>query len=425
MFSCSTRSAKHLILLAPICALSVTLSAPAALAQKLTLADALTKAIESDPGAAVNVARADAAGAAIAEARARPADAVGVDIEDFVGTGPYSSAVRAQATAWYERTWERGGKRAARVAAARSDLGVTTERNRLRRLDMLEQVQTAWVETLAAEAAIPIAEQRLAAAERVYGEMGRRVARGLEPSFAAERAKTAVSEVAIALDGAREQARRARAGLASWWGRSADFDLETASFFSTDSVAPPASGSPDLALLAAERDAAEARVRLAETGNAGDASTQVGIRHFRDGNDVAVMIGGSIPLGTRTANRGNVARAAAESRAAEAEMAVARLQTMREIDGLVAERTALVSEIGRMEREVLPGAERTVALAGDGVARGAPAITFLEVNEAQQALLDALSRRIDLLRRFHLAGVRLDRLAGRHAALLSATPDRQ
>lgn len=419
------RSTKRLIRLAPVCGvLSLILSAQPALAQALTLSDALARAAGSDPALGVNAARLDAADAAIRQADVRPRDMIGVEVEDFAGTGAYSPVERSQTTAWYERTWERGGKREARVGAARSELGVTSERNRLRMLDVLAQVQAAWAEALAAEAAIPIAQQRLTAAERVRAEVDRRVARALDPLFAAQRARTALTEARIALEQAREQARIARTSLATWWAGSGDFDLETSAFFSTDVAFPSASDSPDLALLDAERGAADARVRLAETGNAGDASARVGLRHFAQGNDVAIMVGGSIPLGNRAANRGNVARANAESRIAEAEMAAARLQIGREIDRLAAQRAALAREIGRIEREVLPSAEKAVGLARDGFARGGTAFTFLEISQAQQAVIDARSRRVDLLRQFHLAGARLDRLTGRHASLLSSTENR-
>lgn len=425
--SCFNRSrfVARLLRIAPACGvLSLGFFAQVASAQGLTLSEALSKAATADPSRAVNAARLDAASAAIVQAEARPRDVLGVEVEDFAGTGAYSPLERSQTTAWYERTWERGGKREARVGAARSELGVTSERNRLRMLDLLAQVQAAWVEALAAEAAIPIARQRLSAAERVRGEVDRRVARALDPLFAAERAKTAVAEARIALDQAREQARMTRSNLAAWWGGTIDFDLETSPFFSTNAAIPSASDSPDLALVGAEREAAEARVRLAETGNAGDASARVGVRHFGQGNDVAIMVGGSIPLGNRVANRGNVARANAESRIVEAEMAVARLQVGREIDRLAAQRAALAREIGRIGREVLPAAEKAVVLARDGFARGGTAFTFLEINQAQQAVIDARSRRVELLRQFHLAGARFDRLTGRHASLLSSTENR-
>ncbi|MFC3098393.1 TolC family protein [Alteraurantiacibacter palmitatis] len=415
------RRCARLLRLPPLCgALSLLLFAQAAQAQNLTLSDALSRVAAGDPAVAANAARLEAADAAIAQADVRPRDVVGVDVEDFMGTGPYSPIDRSQATAWYERTWERGGKREARIGAARSDLGVTAERNRLRMLDLMAQVQAAWVEALAAEAAIPIAEQRLAAAERVEAETSRRVGHALDPLFAGERARTAVAQARIALDQARESARIARAALAAYWGGTADYSLDAAPFGIVGASVASGDDSPDLALLAAERETAASRVRLAETGNVGDPTARMGLRHFGQGNDVAIMIGGSIPLGNRAANRGNVARANAEAQAAEAEIAVAQAQIRREIDGLVAERSAIASEIGRIDREVLPSAERAVVLVRDGFARGGTAFTFLEVSQAQQAVIDARSRRVELLRRYHLAGARLDRLTGRHAPLLAS-----
>ncbi len=419
------RMHRRACLLRPLCGLSLLIAAQAAHARDLTLDDALSRAARSDPSVAANAAHLQVADAAITQADVRPRDMIGVEIEDFAGTGPYSPIDRSQTTAWYERTWERGGKREARIDAARAGIGVVAERNRLRLLDQLAQVQIAWVEAMAAEAIIGIAQQRLAEVQRTQAEVDRRVARALDPLFAAERARTAGAQARIALDQARENARIARAALASWWGGTADYSLDTAPFDTIDTAAAAMMReSPDLALLDAEREAAEARSRLAETSNVGDPTARLGVRHFGERNDVALMVGTSIPLGNRAANRGNVERARAETRAAEAEIAVARVGQMREIDRLVAERGAIASEIARIDREVLPSAERAVTLVQSGFARGGTAFTFLEVSQAGQAVIDARSRRVDLLRRFHLAGARLDRLTGRHASFLASAETR-
>lgn len=421
MFRSSGRKDMRLMRLPLIgAALVFSLFALNAHAEDLTLSEILSRAAHSDPTIAANAARLAAANAGIVEASVRPRDTIGVDVEDFAGTGAYSPVDRSQTTAWYERTWERGGKREARLATARSTVGVAAERNKLRILDLLAEVQTAWVEAQAAEASIAVAEQRLTTAEHMKAEVDRRVARALDPLFAAERAKASVAQARIALDQAKGKARITRASLAAWWGGSADYSIDLAAFHETD-TAPATGEAADLTVLAAERDAAQARVRLAETSNVGDPTARVGIRHFRDGNDVALVVGGSIPLGNRGANRGNVERAHAEQRAAEAEEAVARLALRRELDRLAAERAAMAGEIGRIDREILPSAERAVSLARSGFARGGTAFTFLEINQAAQAVTDAQSRRIDLLRQFHLVGARLDRLTGRHTSLLSGT----
>jgi cobalt-zinc-cadmium efflux system outer membrane protein len=397
------------------------LMSQAARGQDLTLADALARVASGDPTVAVNAARADAANAAVLQAGIRPRDVIGVDIEDFAGTGPYSPLEQSQTTAWYERTLERGGKREARVAAARSEFGVAEQQGRLRLLDVLARVQAAWVEALAAQAAIPVAEERLADARQVQAEVDRRVARALDPLFAGERARTAVAQALIALDQAQQTARTARRHLGAYWGGAGDFRLDPVYFDRLDLGAGTPEGSPDLALLAAQRDAATARAKLAETGNVGDPSLRAGIRHFGRGNDLALMVGGSIPIGNRAANRGALANAHAEQLAAEAEIAVARVEREREIDRLLAERATIASEIYRIDREVLPSARRAVVLVRDGLRRGGTAFTFLEASQAQQAVIEIRSRRVALLHRFHLAGVRLDRLTGRHIPLIANT----
>ena len=414
------RSGAHAVRRALLCG-SVLLAAAAQPlgAQNLSLDEALSRVATSDPALAANAARLDAADAAISQADVRPRDVVGVDFEDFAGTGAYSPLSSAQTTGWYERTWERGGKREARIGAARAEVAVVGAQNRVRLLDRLARVQAAWVDALAADAAIPVAEARLADLQRVELEVIKRVTAALDPWFAAERARTNVAQAEIALEQARESARLAKASLAAWWGGRGDFSLDPAVFAAIEATVPAATDSADVTVLMSELAAAQAKVKLAETANVADPSARVGLRHYVEGNDVAVMIGGSIPLGSKAANRGNILRAEAEQRAIEADMAVTRVEIDREIDRLIAERQLIAAEILRVDGEVLPSASRAVRLIRDGLARGGTAFTFLEYAQAQAAVNDAQSRRIELLRRFHLLGVRLDRLTGRHMPLLA------
>lgn len=413
------RPGAHAIRRALLCGGILLAAAQPASAQNLSLDEALSRVATSDPVITANASRLDAADAAIMQADVRPRDVAGIDFEDFAGTGPYSPLDRPQTTGWYERTWERGGKRAARIGAARADVAVVAAQNRVRLLDRLARVQTAWVEALAAEAAIAPAEARLADLRHAEREIARRVAGALDPLFAAERARTNLAQAQIAVEQARESARIARASLAAWWGGTGDFTLDLAAFNTLDDITPPSGTSADVAALTAEHAAAEAKVKLAATGNVADPSGRLGLRHFGEGNDLAVMVGGSIALGSRTANRGNIARAEADRRTIEADMALTRIEIEREIEKLVAARRLIASEIGRIDAQVMPSASRAVGLIRAGLARGGTAFTFLEFAQAQAAVSEARSRRVDLLQRFHLLGVRLDRLTGRHVPLLA------
>lgn len=418
------RRARGLPSLALGCTLALLAAAAPAAGQDLGLSDILARAAHADPSLSVTDARLEAGEASIRQARIGPRPTVGIDVEDFAGTGRYQPIDQSQTTAWYERTWERGSKRAARVDAARAELTAVALRGRIRTLDYLARVQAAWVEALAAEAAASVARQRLALAERNAADIGYRVDRAVDPAFAEERAKTAAAQARIARDQTIETARIARVTLAALWGGDDSLRLDLAPFWLTARAEDAAGDTADLTLLAAERDAAAARVRLEESRGVADPTLRGGIRHFGEGNDVALVVGGSIPLGSGKANRANVDRARAERGAAEAELAVARVERKREIDQLLAERAAIATEIGRIDREVLPGAEKTVAMIRAGFNRGGTAFTLLELAEAQRVVIDTGTRRIELLRRFHLAGARLDRLTGRHLPLLASVENR-
>lgn len=417
-FDVRPRAASRSLLTA--CAFMFATTGFAAAAETLTLPEALSRAAAYDPSVPAAAARMRAAEAGVRQAAVRPNPSLGADLENFAGTGDIGLADRSEATLYYEQTWERGGKREARVGVARAELAVARGRASVRALDLLAEVQAAWVEALAAQAQIAVAEERLAVARRLEGEVERRVRAARDPLFSGERARTATAQARIDRDQALAAAEQARRLLASYWGGGPNLEL-SAPAMETETVSPAATvaDTPDLRLLAMERDLSQARIAVERARAVQDPRWRAGLRHFGESNDVAVIIGGSIPLGRNDTNRGGVERAQAERTAAEADMVAARIDRQREVSRLTARREATLAEVVRNDAEVAPSAARAVALVRDGFNRGGGAFTYLEVADAQRAVIEAKARRIELLKRFHLDGARLDRLTGRHAALLS------
>lgn len=400
-------------------AFSLVLGSAALAADGLSLRDALMRAAAFDPSVPATQARLDAAEAGLRQAGVRPNPTVGVDLENFAGTGSASLLDRSETTLYYQQTLERGGKREARTDVARAEITLAAARGDLRSLDLLAQVQTAWIEALAAQAQVPVAEQRLEIAIRLERDVSRRVAAARDPLFTGERARTAVAQARIALDQARETARNARAALAAYWGGDPDFTLDKP-FFTLDLTAPPPLGeTPDLLLLVAERDVATARIQLERSRSVQDPTVRGGVRYFGDGNEAAFVVGGSIPLGRYDTNKGAIEQAQALRVAVERDLDAARIEREREVARLTARRASAASEIGRIDAEVLPSADRAVRLVRDGFNQGGGAFTYMEVVEAERAIIDARARRIDLLRSIHLDGVRLDRILARHLSLIA------
>lgn len=406
-----------------VTALATTLAyAPLAAAQPLDLATALARAAAHDLTRPASEARVQAAEAGARQAAVGPRPSVGLDVETFGGTGERTWLDQTETTLYYQQTLERGGKREARTGAARAEIAVARLQGQVRALDALAVTQTLWVDAAAAEAGIALAEERLALAERLARETRRRVDAARDPLFAAERARTAVVQARIARDQARDTANTARAALADRIGGATDIEIDLNAFERAApalGLLPSSPQTADVRLLEARRDAAQARMRVEESQVTQDPTLRAGVRHFRDGGDVAFVVGGSIPLGRADSYRGDIDRARAERLAAEADIAAAVADRDREIARLLARRAASETEVGRIDVEVLPVALRAVDLVRDGYKRGGGAFTYTEVAEAQRVVIEARARRIELLRSIHMDAARLDRLTTRHALLIA------
>jgi cobalt-zinc-cadmium efflux system outer membrane protein len=398
--------------------LAQTPPSAAAEAAALTLEGALARAAGVDPSLPGAEARVRAGDAAVRQADLRPNPTLGLMVENLPTLGGGDILNRTETTLSYEQRLERGGDRPARVALAQGEAAVVRAEAAIRRLDRLEQVQRAWADALAAQAELEIARERLALAERFQIEVQRRVDMARDPLFAGARAEAELAQAQIDFDQAGIQARLARATLGRFWIGAPDFSLDPADFEDTSAareMAGPASGI-DLAVLAAQRDVAQARVRVEQARSTPDATVSVGVRHFWDGQDLGLVVGGSIPLGRYDRNEGAIERARFEGVAAEADMAALRQEREREIARLQVLLASRALEAQRIANETLPQAERAVALVREGFARGG--FTYNDVIAAQTALLSTKARRVAVLKQFHIDRARLDRLTGAHADLL-------
>ena len=386
----------------------------------LTLDEAMSRAAGFDPGRAALEARIAAGQAAVRQAGVRPNPSLGFELENFAGSGAYSVLDRSEATVSYQQTLERGGKREARTGLARSQLDVARLRGAIRSLNVLRDLQVAYAEALATEADLVVAEARLIAVQSAQRDVDRRVKSARDPLFAGSRAEAVTAQAEIARDEARIAIEAARARLTAYWATGTNYSLDVTTFFDvTLPTAAPQAEVADLQLLAAERDAAIAAVRVEQARAVTDPTVKAGVRYLGQGGDVAFVVGGTIPLRRYDTNAAGIARAQAERTAAEAEIEAARFAREREIAHLTRRMAASARESERIRTEVIPAAIRAVEQVRDGFNRGG--FQYIDVAEAEKALFDVRARRIAVLKQFHIDQAALDRLTGRHAAFVTQT----
>lgn len=405
----------HISVRAAIIAAALS-SASALNAQSLTLQDAIERAVEASPQGAAASARQDVLVAARGQADTKPAASIDILAENF-GVGGRDLNNQIQIGATYNQRIERGGKRAARIALVEGDMEVARAEALVRRLDVVANVQRLYVEVQAAQANIANAQERVDVAAVAQREVQRRVDGARDPLFAGTRARTQLAEARVDLELALHARDAALARLATLWGGSPQgLAVSDQGFLSLDRpVSPGSMAAADLAVYEARRARSEAAIALERSNAITDPTLSAGPRFLGSG-DVALVAGVSLPLRNRRLATASLARAQAEQRQIDAELAVDRYQRNQAIS-LAAEKVEESRhEVEAIRDRVVPGARQTLAEVRAGYARGG--FSFLDVSTAQRELATAHSRLVQAATRYHQAGVELDRLTGRFIPLV-------
>jgi len=377
----------------------------------LTREDAIARALGDDPG----VDGADAARLA-AEAGARQAGRWAnptLDIlqENVSGSGAYRGSDRAETTYSFRQPLQLGGDRSARRRLAERELDTARVGAGVRRADLIEEVEHAFIDAQAAESALAVAEERLSVARDLAAAVDRRVRAARDPLMAGSRAEARLAEAEVEAEAARHTAIAARARLASYWGGTGDFSLERGSF---EMLAPRASDAndlaPDLALADADAARAAAQVDVERARAIPDIDLQAGWRQFSERDETALVFGLSVPLQIWDRNGESVARARAESARAGYERAARERALSREQSMLGAQADTARREVEALDARIIPASARALAQAREGYAMGG--FSYIDVLDAQRALVDARLRRISALRSFHRAEASIARLGG-------------
>lgn len=408
----STRAACRAMLL-PV-AIAILMASPA-LAQDLTLEEAIRRALAVAPQNEVAAARVDALIANRTAVGLPPRPTVEVMTENF-GVPLGDLYDQFQITGTYSQQIERGGQRDARIAIATRQIDAALAQETVTRLNIIAQVQLAYVEVQAAEANIGVARQRLANAEAVAAEVDRRVASARDPIFAGTRARAAVAEAEVEVSLAIHERDALLARLGLWWGGDAEgLVVPVGQFLDLAPVAGPVEpSSADLAVFQANGALADAAIVAAQASATRSPTISGGARIIGTG-DVGLVAGVSVPLGGRRLAAARVSEAQAERRRVDAEREVAA-QNLRRAIAVASERVEEARhEAEAIQTQVLPLAEQALREVRLGYNRGF--FSFADVAAAQTAVTDAALRTVEAAREYHAAMVELDRLTGRFTNL--------
>jgi cobalt-zinc-cadmium efflux system outer membrane protein len=378
----------------------------------LTLETAIAQALETGPRSAAARARRQAAAAGIDQADVAPNPELSVEMENFEGSGPYRDFRSSERTYSLSQTLELGGKRGARVDAARAGLSRASYDLEISRLDLTRDVRLAFAEALAAEADRALADDQVRLAGEVERAIQARLEAGREAPIQLNRAEIARRQAQMVLDQAKRRAQLARQMLAGLTGIQQPGLILVDDWFkrldTTPAQATATSESADLLRQQTAVRQGRADLAVEQAKAIPDVTVSAGFRQFREGNDNAFLVGVSVPIPVFDQNRGAIARARAELTAAEADLAAERIDRERRLAAATANLDAARDNATALQGQIIPTAETAFAAAQEGYRQGK--FSYLEVLEAQRTLFEARRDLINTLQGFHNARAELDRL---------------
>lgn len=372
-----------------------SLPLPIAAAEPLTLPQALALAAERHPALAAQAYAERAASALVEQADVRPAPTLEVGVENVLGTGRLQGVRSLETTVQASQTFERGSKRAKRVAAAGRERDFTAKEFAVRRAEILAATAAAYVHALAAQQRLTLAAEPLRLARETLALIESRARAGAASAIESARARAAVISAEAEFTRTESAFVSARAALAATW--AADLAAVPPTALPGTLLLP--SNLPDESALRArlathprlDQQTAfiagrRAALDLAQAQSTADVTASGGVRFLRDGTDAAFVAGLSVPIFSRHQNQGHI-RAARETLAGAEHAATTVASELRLAFNTAWQDLAAAHTLAqKLRREVLPATEAAHAAVRRAYAAGP--IPLTDVLDAQRALVD-------------------------------------
>jgi cobalt-zinc-cadmium efflux system outer membrane protein len=388
--------------LAGVCAPSPVLADGA----PLTLREAVDRAVAGNPALGAERAAMNAAERQAQIDATRPPLTVGGEMENFAGTGDLKGLDDAEFTVRVGRTFELGGKREARQAVGAARVALQGNGIERRRLDVIALAQHRFLDVLALQALLGLAERETALARETREAVAYRVERGASPEADLSLAELAVARAELEQENAEHELEGARVALSVLWGERSPSFTRAAGSVDTIVDAPPfdalasrLSATPDQRQFTLEAARLDAQRRSAEATRKPDVFGTLGVRRLEAFDEQALVMSVSLPIGLGRRTDLALARTRAESE---------ELAARREAEGLERYQTLFANyqelrhariEFETLRDRMIPSAERALALTRRGYEDAR--YSFLQLAAARNVLHSLEKERVAAATRHH------------------------
>lgn len=386
-------------------------------AGELTLAGALENALRHHPDLRASAYEVPAAQARARQAALAPNPELSLELENFGGSGDVRGVDALETTLSLSQVVETGGRRALRRDAAEASVQLASTEQQLRELDVLAEVTTRFIDVVASQEQVRLADESVRLARATLAAIEARVAAARSPVAEQSRARIALTRALIDLRQEESALQSARIALAASWGSAnPGFTSARASLFDLREVLPlellleRLEQSPDLLRFVSEARLRDAELRLARAQARPGLAFSLGVRRLEDSSDTALVAGVSMPLMFRDRNEGTIREVQIRRRQSEAQAAAARIRAHASLRSLYQQLSTDRARVETLRSDALPQAQLALEQTRSGYERGR--FSFLELITAQEEPLALQTAAIDAAADCHRLVAQIERLSG-------------
>jgi len=337
------------------------------------------------------------------------------ELEEFGGTGDAGGTDAAEATIVLSQVIELGDKRARRAALAGHDRKLAGWDYETARLAVLTAVAGRFIDVLVLQEQVALASENLALARRVQSTVAKRIKAGKGVALEKTKADVAAAVSEIQLKRTERQLLAARADLAATWGSAAPkFDRVAGKIEAVRPVPPQEAlagllaQNPDIARWDRELAQRRAAVALARANGVVDLTVAGGWRYAEESNDqtFVVSVGVDLPLFDR--NQGEISKARYGVIKAHFDRAAAATAARAALAKAYQELAAAHDEATALHNVVVPGAQSAFEATSKLFELGK--VSYMDILNAQQTLVDARGQHLDALAAYHRGVVEIEGL---------------
>ncbi len=351
------------------------------------------------------------------QAGLRPNPELETEIEEFGGSGDLSGFSAIETTIQLGVPIDLGGVRRKQRQIAGLEAELAGWDYETARLDVLTQVNRAFIDVLAAQEVVTLNEELVRLAEQVFNTAKAQVEAGKVSPVQQMRTQVELANSRISLETSKRELEGARFVLAATWGSTSptfekvegQFEMATP-IPTVEQFADRVTQNPNIVRWTAEIAHRSAAIQLERSRRVPDLSIDGGMKHLSESGDVAFILGLSLPLPLFNRNQGaireaeyNLAKAFEEQKSAEVTVRTALATAYSAL-------SAVAATVSSLKNEVLPSAQGTFDAVTEGYRIGK--FDFLEMLDAQRTLFDVKGSYIDALAKYHKAVADVEQLIG-------------